>query len=72
MHKCLFNEAIIKLTIEPVGPILIKAGDSGSDPTKPDMSFVRTMRNGESTVYLPGSSLKGFLRSHCEKLLNER
>lgn len=68
MHKSLFNEAIIKLTIEPVGPILIKAGEGASDPTKPDMSFVRTMRNGAETIYLPGSSLKGVLRAHCERL----
>jgi CRISPR-associated RAMP protein (TIGR02581 family) len=68
MHKSLFNEAIIKLTIEPAGPILIKAGEGASDPTKPDMSFVRTMRNGKETVYLPGSSLKGVLRAHCERL----
>jgi CRISPR-associated RAMP protein (TIGR02581 family) len=68
MHKSLFNEAIIKLTIEPAGPILIKAGEGASDPTTPDMSFVRTMRNGAETIYLPGSSLKGVLRAHCERL----
>jgi CRISPR-associated RAMP protein (TIGR02581 family) len=68
MHKRLFNEAVIKLTIMPIGPILIKAGEGASDPTKPDMSFVRTTRGGSETVYLPGSSLKGVLRSHCERL----
>ncbi|MCA1592682.1 MAG: RAMP superfamily CRISPR-associated protein [Acidobacteria bacterium] len=68
MHKRLFNEAVVKLTIKPVGPILIKAGEGASDPTKPDMSFVRTTRGGSETVYLPGSSLKGVLRSHCERL----
>lgn len=68
MHKRLFNEAIIDLTIAPTGPILIKAGEGASDPTKPDMSFVRTMRNGHETIYLPGSSLKGVLRAHCERL----
>jgi len=68
MHKRLFNEAVIKLTITPVGPILIKAGEEPADPTKPDMSFVRTIHNGRETVYLPGSSLKGVLRAHCERL----
>jgi CRISPR-associated RAMP protein (TIGR02581 family) len=68
MHKRLFNETIVKLTISPVGPILIKAGEGEADPTKPDMNFVRTIRNGQETVYLPGSSLKGVLRAHCERL----
>jgi CRISPR-associated RAMP protein (TIGR02581 family) len=68
VHNRLFNEAIIKLTITPVGPILIKAGEGDADPTKPDMNFVRTIRDGKETVYLPGSSLKGVLRSHCERL----
>jgi len=68
MHKRLFNEAIIELTIAPTGPVLIKAGEGAADPTKPDMSFVRTMRNGGETIYLPGSSLKGVLRAHCERL----
>jgi CRISPR-associated RAMP protein (TIGR02581 family) len=64
MHKRLLNEAILEVAIEPQGPILIKAGDKGADPTLPDMEFVRT--NGQP--YLPGSSLKGVIRSHCERL----
>jgi CRISPR/Cas system CSM-associated protein Csm3 (group 7 of RAMP superfamily) len=32
------------------------------------MNFVRTTRDGRQTVYLPGSSLKGVLRAHCERL----
>jgi CRISPR/Cas system CSM-associated protein Csm3 (group 7 of RAMP superfamily) len=70
MHKQLLNEATIKLTIEPDGPILIKASDTGADPTRPDMEFVRTTGpQGERTVYLPGSSLKGVLRAHCERIV---
>lgn len=68
MHKRLFNEAIIELSVIPTGPILIKAGEGASDPTKPDMSFVRTVREGRETVYLPGSSLKGVIRAYCERL----
>ena len=64
MHKRLLNEAVLELIIEPRGPILIKAGEKGADPTLPDMEFVRT--NG--APYLPGSSLKGVIRSHCERL----
>jgi len=40
------------------------------DPTLPDMSFVRTRRPdvGE-IVYIPGSSFRGVLRSHAERLV---
>jgi CRISPR-associated RAMP protein (TIGR02581 family) len=68
MHKQLLNQAQIELTIEPKGPILIKASDTGADPTRPDMEFVRTLRDGESVPYLPGPSLKGVIRSHCERI----
>ncbi len=72
MLKQLVNECIIELHIIPEGPILIKSGI----PTisGPDMAFVRVWRNGEWQVYLPGSSLKGVLRSHAERIartLNE-
>jgi len=69
MHKRLLNEAILDFTIVPEGPILVKAGETGADPTRPDMEFVRTWRNGERTVYLPGPSLKGVIRSHCERIV---
>ena len=71
MHKRRFNEFTLSFAIQPRGPLLIKSGqESGADPTLLDMNFVRTqhMRLGESTVYLPGSSLKGTLRSYAEKI----
>lgn len=71
MHKRRFNEFTLAFTIRPQGPLLIKSGqESGADPTLLDMNFVRThhSRLGDSTVYLPGSSLKGTLRSYAEKV----
>jgi CRISPR-associated RAMP protein (TIGR02581 family) len=68
MFKQLYNEISIALDIKPDGPILIKASESGADPTHPDMEFVRTLYQGRETVYIPGSSLKGVLRAHCERL----
>lgn len=68
MHKRALNELVFDLTLRPEGPILIKAGETGADPIQPDMSFVRTRRGGRDTIYLPGSSLKGVLRAHCERL----
>ncbi len=68
MFKQLYNEATLTLRIEPEGPMLIKAGEGSADPTRPDMEFVRTIYQGRETIYLPGSSLKGVIRAHCEKL----
>ncbi|MCZ7672179.1 MAG: RAMP superfamily CRISPR-associated protein [Chloroflexi bacterium] len=71
MHKRRFNEFTLSFTIRPQGPLLIKSGqESGADPTLLDMNFVRTHHSGlgNSTVYLPGSSLKGTLRSYAEKV----
>lgn len=69
MHKRLLNEAVLDFTIVPEGPILVKAGETGADPTRPDMEFVRTWRDGKQVVYLPGPSLKGVIRSHCERIV---
>ena len=69
MHKRIVNQAIIELVISPIGPLLIKASDQGADPTKPDMEFVETYHAGGRSVYLPGSSLKGAIRAHCERIV---
>ncbi len=69
MFQQALNQAT--LTLRPEGPVLVKSGrEAGADPTIPDMNFVRTYHAGlgrETTVYLPGSSLKGTLRSYCER-----
>lgn len=70
MHKRLVNELRLDFLIAPKGPLLIKSGkEAGADPTLLDMNFVRT-NHAElgRTVYLPGSSLKGAVRSYCEKI----
>lgn len=72
MFKRLFNELTLTFDISPKeSPLLIKSGrESGVDPTLLDMNFVRTINplTGKMTIYLPGSSLKGTLRSYCEKI----
>ena len=67
MLKRLVNECRFNLTIHTEGPVLVKSGH----PTVsgPDMTPVRTYRNGKTEVYLPGSSLKGVFRSHIEKVI---
>lgn len=69
MHKRLLNEALFKLTISVRGPVLVKSGVETWEPTRPDMEFIRARhaRFGD-TVFLPGSSLKGMLRSYSEKI----
>lgn len=70
MHKTRYNALRLTLALSPRGPLLVKAGDISGDPSLPDMQFVRTYRPdlGE-TIYLPGSSLKGAVRSFVEKVL---
>lgn len=68
MHGRVVNEARLDLALWPEGPLLVKAAETGADPTRPDMEFVRTRRAGAETVYLPGSSLKGALRVQCERI----
>lgn len=70
MHKQMYNQSKIIVTISPITPLLIKSGMESADPSLPDMSFVRTCRPDHGdTVYIPGSSFKGVLRSYSEKIL---
>ncbi|MGB9872930.1 MAG: RAMP superfamily CRISPR-associated protein [Anaerolineae bacterium] len=66
MFKQLVNECLIDLHIHVDGPVLIKSGLA--QVSGPDMAWVRVFRNGREEVYLPGSSLKGVLRSHAERI----
>jgi len=69
MHKRLVNQCRIHLTLIPCGLILIKSGKEGADPTKPDMECVETYHAGGRSIYLPGSSLKGAIRAHAERIV---
>ena len=66
MLKRLVNEAHFALTITTTGPVLVRSGHATL--LGPDMTPVLTFRSGDWQVYLPGSSLKGVLRSHLEKV----
>ncbi|MCK6622769.1 MAG: CRISPR-associated RAMP protein [Calditrichaceae bacterium] len=72
MFKRLLNECVIDLTLRPEGALLIKSGLAQMSGV--DMAWVKVPRNGGWEVYLPGSSLKGTIRSHAERIartLNE-
>lgn len=66
MLKRFVNEAHFTLTITTNGPVLVRSGHATL--TGPEMTPVLTFRNDDWQVYLPGSSLKGVLRSHLEKV----
>ncbi len=59
-------QADVTITIEPVDPVLIKSGYATMDGV--DMVPVSTFKNGKRVYYFPGTSLKGTLRSHLERI----
>jgi CRISPR-associated RAMP protein (TIGR02581 family) len=67
MLKRIVNEARIQFDIKTTGPLLVRSGHTSVKG--PDMTPVRTFRNGKPEVYIPGSSLKGVIRSHAEKIV---
>ncbi len=72
MFRESLNHLSLTFRLIPKGPVLIKSGrEAGADPTLVDMNFVRTHRYGfdAPTVFIPGSSLKGVLRSYAERVL---
>lgn len=66
MLKRLVNEAHFTLKITTTGPVLVRSGHATQ--SGPDMTPVLTYRDGEHQVFIPGSSLKGVIRSHLEKV----
>ena len=66
MLKRLRSECIVHLDITTDGPLLIKSGRTFA--TGVDMTAVRTLRGGKWEVYIPGSSLKGAIRSQSERI----
>lgn len=70
MFRALYNRAKLVIRIEPDTPILIQSGREAFDPTRPDMEFIRTRTDfGEEAPFLPGSSIKGVMRAHAERIL---
>lgn len=59
-------QADVNITLEPVDPVLIKSGYATIDGA--DMVPVSTFKEGKRIYFFPGSSLKGALRSHLERI----
>jgi CRISPR-associated RAMP protein (TIGR02581 family) len=70
MLKTILNECLIDFSIKSETPLLIKSGMERVED--PDMFPVRTFRirngKGDKEVFIPGSSLKGVIRSHSERI----
>ncbi len=66
MHKKLMNEIRIDLDIIPEGPIIIAEGK----PEDERSSHIYYVKDSNGKAYIPGSSLKGVIRSYCEKITN--
>ena len=67
MLKKMINSALIDMEIIPIDPLLIKSGQATVGGV--DMAFVRTYRfGGKDEPFIPGSSIKGMIRSYAEKI----
>lgn len=67
MLKKMINDARIKFEIHPQDPLLIKSGSASVSGA--DMEFVKTYRfDGKEEPFIPGSSIKGMIRSYSEKI----
>lgn len=68
MFKRLVNECSIELSLMPKGALLIKSGLEQVSDVK--MAWVKVYHGDrpDPEVYLPGSSLKGTIRSHAERI----
>src|SRR5438105_1266694 len=59
-------QAEVTVQLHPLDPILVKSGYATLDGA--DMVPVCTFLDGKQTYYIPGTSLKGVLRSHLERI----
>ena len=67
MFRRSYNRAVLRVRIITVTPLRIGTGDMGLDPSGADLTCVRTRHAAHgTTVYIPGSSLKGVVRAAAE------
>lgn len=66
LHK-FENKYIVKGTLVNITPIHIGGGNDGFHPLQSDGTVIR---DNKGMPYIPGSSLKGVLRSYIETLIN--
>lgn len=67
MHRQLLNECRFSGTISTTSPLLVRSAVETIGG--PDVGVVLTVRDGLDQPYLPGSTVKGALRSQAERIL---
>ncbi|HEV7214352.1 MAG TPA: CRISPR-associated RAMP protein Csx7 [Chloroflexota bacterium] len=67
MHRQLLNECRLSGSISTDAPLLIRS--AVETIAGPEVGVVLTVRDGLDQPYIPGSSLKGALRSQAERIL---
>lgn len=70
MFAKLRNQFKLTFNLKVDSPLCIKREEKSIDPTLPDTQCIRSNKNGESVVFIPGSSIKGVIRTQCEKIFN--
>lgn len=71
MFDKLERVAIAEFDLIADGPVLVQGGKSNkTNPTLPDSSFLRGLYNGEETLVIPGSTIKGVIRSYVSDTLD--
>lgn len=70
MFRELKNEAKLSVLLHTKSPLTIRSAQGKLlDPTLLDMQCVKSRYHGTDTVIIPGSSLKGVIRSRYEKII---
>lgn len=72
MFRQWHNHASLAVVLRPETPLALGSGRPSLDPVRPDAPCARTPTAWGEVPVLPGSSLKGVVRSFCEKLLTAR
>jgi CRISPR-associated RAMP protein (TIGR02581 family) len=73
MFRTSYNRAVLRVRVDTITPLRIGAGDIGLDPTGADLTCVRTRHGSHgTTVYIPGSGLKGVIRAAAEASVRGR
>lgn len=71
MFRELINEAKLSVLLHTTSPLTIRSAQGKLlDPTLLDMQCVKSRYHGRDTVIIPGSSLKGVIRSRYEKIIS--
>lgn len=71
MFRELKNEAKLSVVLHTRSPLTIRSSEGKLlDPTLPDMQCIKSRYQGKDTVIIPGSSLKGVIRSRYETVVS--